>query len=59
MADVRPAIVTALLCVAGVGVVSQLYLPIPLIDYMAERFGVTPEMAALAGSLFGLRPGLN
>ncbi|MDX6806815.1 MFS transporter [Terrihabitans rhizophilus] len=50
---VNPTLLTAILCVCGIGVVSQLYIPIPLIGFISERYGVTGDQAALAGSLFG------
>jgi MFS transporter, YNFM family, putative membrane transport protein len=51
---IHPVLPTAILCVCGMGVVSQLYIPIPLIGFISERYGVSGEQAALAGSLFGL-----
>ncbi|MEC0207821.1 MFS transporter [Paenibacillus ehimensis] len=48
------SLMTAVLCWAGMAVMSSLYVTIPLISLFAELFGVTPAQAAAAGSVFSL-----
>lgn len=49
----RSHFLTLLLMLTGILVVGQLYLTIPLIPGVADRFRVTPEAASLAGTFFG------
>ena len=49
----RAVYVTAVLCLAGLFVVSQLYVSISTLDLIAARFQVTPAQAAWVGSAFG------
>ena len=43
----------ALLALSGLVVVSELYLPLPLIDVVAEAYGVSTAAAGLVSSAFG------
>jgi MFS family permease len=43
----------ALLAVSGLVVVSELYLPLPLIDAVAQSYGVSTAAAGLVSSAFG------
>jgi len=50
----RHAPLLALLMISAFLVVGQLYVTIPLTADIAARFGVPPEIAALAGTVFGV-----
>jgi MFS family permease len=47
------SVTIALLAVSGLVVVSELYLPLPLIDAVAETYGVSTAAAGLVSSAFG------
>lgn len=48
------SIMTAILCWAGMVVMSSLYVTIPLISMFSDTFGVSSTQAATAGSVFSL-----
>ncbi len=47
------ALTIALLALSGLVVVSELYLPLPLLDAVAESYGVSTAVAGLVSSAFG------
>ena len=49
----RHAILLLLLMVCGFLIVGQLYITIPLVNQVADRFAIAPERAAFIGSAFG------
>ncbi|MGO0061267.1 MFS transporter [Brevibacillus fluminis] len=48
------SLMTAILCFAGLAVMSSLYVTIPLLSLFADRFHVTPTQAAAVGTAFSI-----
>lgn len=49
-----PAAIIGVLAICGLAVVSQLYLPVPLLGQVAERYGVSVAAAGLVLTVFGI-----
>lgn len=49
-----PSFVIAVLAACGLAVVSQLYLPVPLLSEVSERYGVPVPAAGLVLTVFGI-----
>lgn len=50
----HPALIIALLALTGLAVVSQLYLPLPLIGAIGEDYSVSAGAAGLVSTVFGV-----
>lgn len=50
----HPALIIALLALTGLAVVSQLYLPLPLIGAIGEDYSVSAGAAGLVSTVFGI-----
>lgn len=50
----HPALIIALLALTGLAVVSQLYLPLPLIGSIGEDYSVSAGAAGLVSTVFGI-----
>ena len=50
----RPAVIIMVLAMCGLAVVSQLYVPVPLLGDVGEEYGVSVALAGLVLTVFGI-----
>ena len=50
----RPAVIIVVLAVCGLAVVSQLYVPVPLLGDVGNEYGVSVALAGLVLTVFGI-----